>query len=86
LRDGIAKTVVADAPCKATYFRREVNKRLGLTTAQYQGFKPMEIAMQLQEAGHSVSETALPPGFAASYYFSRLVKRHIGTSPWDWQK
>lgn len=86
LREGIADTVVADAPYNDTYFRREFRKRLGLTPAKYQEFKRMEIAMQLLEAGHSVAETGLRLGFADSYYFSRLFKRHIGTSPRGWQE
>ncbi|MGP9791656.1 AraC family transcriptional regulator [Roseinatronobacter sp. NSM] len=85
LRDRIAEAVVADAPYNDTYFRREFRKRLGLTPAKYQEFKRMEIAMQLLEAGHSVTETAQRLGFADCYYFSRLFKRHIGTSPRGWQ-
>lgn len=85
LQQGIAETVVANSPYNDTYFRREFRKRLGLTPAKYQEFKRMEIAMQLLEAGYNVSETALRLGFADSYYFSRLFKRHIGTSPRGWQ-
>ncbi|WP_322895252.1 MULTISPECIES: AraC family transcriptional regulator [unclassified Yoonia] len=85
LKPGLADSVVADAPYNDTYFRREFSKRLGLTPAKYQEFKRMEIAMQLLEAGYSVSETGQRLGFADSYYFSRLFKRHIGTSPRGWQ-
>ncbi|MFN3527039.1 MAG: helix-turn-helix domain-containing protein, partial [Paracoccus sp. (in: a-proteobacteria)] len=57
----------------------------GSTPAKYQEFKRMEVGMQFLETGFSVTETAHRLGFADGYYFSRLFKRHIGTSPRHWQ-
>lgn len=85
LQPGLADRVVTDAPYSDVYFRREFRRRLGATPAKYQEFKRMEIAMQLLEAGHGVTETARRVGFTDSYYFSRLFKRHIGISPRGWQ-
>lgn len=85
LQPGLADRVVADAPYSDVYFRREFRRRLGATPAKYQEFRRMEIAMQLLEAGYGITETARRVGFADSYYFSRLFKRHIGISPRGWQ-
>ncbi|MDD7972232.1 helix-turn-helix transcriptional regulator [Roseinatronobacter alkalisoli] len=85
LQAGLAEQVVRDAPYSDVYFRREFRRRLGATPAKYQEFKRMEIGMQLLEAGKGVSETATRLGFADVYYFSRLFKRHIGTSPRGWK-
>ncbi|MCC5959476.1 MAG: helix-turn-helix domain-containing protein [Rhodobacteraceae bacterium] len=85
LQPGLAERVVRDAPYSDVYFRREFSRRLGATPAKYQEFKRMEIGMQLLEAGTGVTETAARLGFNDVYYFSRLFKRHIGTSPRGWQ-
>lgn len=77
----IAERVVTDAPYNPDYFKREFRRQIGWTPRKFQEFKRMERAMNLLASGNSVSETAALVGYSDAYYFSRMFKRHIGTSP-----
>ncbi|MEF2070293.1 AraC family transcriptional regulator [Consotaella aegiceratis] len=82
----ITERVVKAAPYNADYFQREFRQRIGLTPRKFQEFKRMERAMQLLQAGRSISETAAAIGYADVYYFSRMFRRYIGTSPRGYQR
>lgn len=77
----IAEQVVENAPYNPDYFKREFGRQIGWTPRKFQEFKRMERAMNLLASGNSVSETAALVGYSDVYYFSRMFKRFIGTSP-----
>jgi AraC-like DNA-binding protein len=77
----IAERAVKTAPYNQDYFLREFKKRVGQTPRKYQEFRRMERAMQLLEAGLSVSGAAAEVGYTDAYYFSRMFKRMMGLSP-----
>lgn len=81
LQDGLAEHVVERAPYNTDYFQREFRKRIGWTPRKYQEFKRMERAMLLLESGRKISEVANEIGYQDVYYFSRMFKRYVGTSP-----
>ncbi|WP_163269080.1 helix-turn-helix domain-containing protein [Chelativorans alearense] len=81
LDEDIAERVVADAPYNPDYFKREFRRQIGWTPRKFQEFKRMERAMNLLASGNTVGETAALVGYCDVYYFSRMFKRHIGTSP-----
>ncbi|WP_309082981.1 AraC family transcriptional regulator [Chelativorans sp.] len=81
LDDDIADRVVAAAPYNPDYFKREFRRQIGWTPKKFQEFKRMERAMNLLASGKAVIETAALVGYSDVYYFSRMFKRHIGTSP-----
>ncbi|MCT7373491.1 AraC family transcriptional regulator [Chelativorans salis] len=81
LDEDIAERVVAEAPYNPDYFKREFRRQIGWTPRKFQEFKRMERAMNLLASGNTVSETAALVGYSDVYYFSRMFKRHIGTSP-----
>lgn len=81
LDDEVAERVVARAPYNPDYFKREFRRQIGWTPKKFQEFKRMERSMNLLASGNSVSETAALVGYSDVYYFSRMFKRFIGTSP-----
>lgn len=85
LDEGIVDRVMSQTPYNADYFQREFRQRIGWTPLKFREFKRMERAMHLLQAGRSVSETAAEVGYGDVYYFSRMFKRHIGTSPRGYQ-
>ncbi|MDO5528209.1 MAG: helix-turn-helix domain-containing protein [Paracoccus sp. (in: a-proteobacteria)] len=85
LSPSIADDVVRDAPYNPDYFIRAFRDRIGSTPKKFHEFKRMERAMQILEGGASVAQTAHEVGYGDAYYFSRMFKRHIGTSPRGYQ-
>lgn len=85
LQPGLAERVVADAPYNPDYFQREFRYRIGWTPLKFQEFKRMERAMHFLETGCRVAESAENVGYSDVYYFSRMFKRYIGTSPRGYQ-
>ncbi|QDY70872.1 helix-turn-helix domain-containing protein [Qingshengfaniella alkalisoli] len=81
LLDGLADHVVENAPYNPDYFQREFRKKIGWTPRKFQQFKRMERAMHFLESGRNVKQTAAEIGYADVYYFSRMFKRYVGTSP-----
>lgn len=81
MADGILETVMREAPYNADYFRRAFRDKIGHTPQKFLEFKKMEQAMHLLSTGHSVKETAAQVGYNDPYFFSRMFKRYMGTSP-----
>lgn len=72
---------LAAAPYNAEYFRRAFRDRIGRTPQKFMEFKKMEKAMNILSIGRTVKETAAMVGYDDPYFFSRMFKRYMGTSP-----
>ncbi|WEX10459.1 AraC family transcriptional regulator [Chelativorans sp. AA-79] len=81
LDENVAGRVVVQAPYNPDYFKREFRRQIGWTPRKFQEFKRMERAMNLLASGKTVIEAAALVGYSDVYYFSRMFKRYIGTSP-----
>ena len=62
-------------------FLRQWRKRFGMPPSQYVIGLKIEGAKRLLSSGARVNEVAEKMGFADQFYFSRLFKKHTGTSP-----
>ena len=76
---------LAAAPYNAEYFRRAFRENIGWTPQKFLEFKKMEKAMNILSVGRSVKETAALVGYDDPYFFSRMFKRYMGTSPANYQ-
>lgn len=85
LDDAVLDRALAAAPYNADYFRRAFRDRIGWTPQKFQEFKKMEKAMNILAVGRSVKETAGLVGYDDPYFFSRMFKRYMGTSPANYQ-
>ena len=65
----------------ADYFRRAFRDRIGMTPQKYRELKRMEFAVSRLGQGHSVKQVAGELGYSDPYFFSRMFKRYIGSSP-----
>ncbi len=63
------------------YFRRAFSDRIGMTPQKYRELKRMEFAVNRLGQGHSVKRVAAELGYSDPYFFSRMFKRYIGSSP-----
>jgi AraC-like DNA-binding protein len=81
LNPGVVERVIRAAPYNPDYFKREFRRQIGWTPIKFQEFKRMERAMNLLASGETIAETAAAIGYSDVYYFSRMFKRFIGTSP-----
>lgn len=63
------------------YFRRAFRDRFGMTPQKYRELKRMEFAVSRLGQGHSVKRVAAELGYSDPYFFSRMFKRYIGSSP-----
>lgn len=72
---------LAVAPYNAEYFRRAFREKIGWTPQKFLELKKMEKAGNILSIGHSVKETAAFVGYDDPYFFSRMFKRYMGTSP-----
>ena len=63
------------------YFRRAFRDRIGMTPQKYRELKRMEFAVSRLGQGHSVKQVAAELGYSDPYFFSRMFKRYIGSSP-----
>lgn len=79
--ENILGTVIDEAPYNPDYFRRAFRDKIGYTPQKFLEFKKMELAMHLLSTGHAVKETAALVGYDDPYFFSRMFKRYMGTSP-----
>ncbi|MBE6761757.1 MAG: AraC family transcriptional regulator [Ruminococcaceae bacterium] len=64
-----------------TYFSNIFFKRIGVSPKQYLLNYRMEKAVVLLQQGHSVTTTAFSVGYSDVYTFSKMFKRHFGSSP-----
>jgi AraC-like DNA-binding protein len=78
--DGMGE-VLAKLPYNEDYFRRAFKERIGLTPTKFRELKRMEFAASRLGMGLTVKAVAAELGYADPYYFSRMFKRYIGTSP-----
>lgn len=76
---------LAKAPYNPEYFRRAFRDKIGWTPLKFSEYKKMEKAMNILALGHSVKETAAIVGYEDAYFFSRMFKRYMGTSPAHYQ-
>jgi AraC-like DNA-binding protein len=76
---------LATAPYNPEYFRRAFRDKIGWTPQKFVEYKKMEKAMNILAVGHSVKETAAMVGYEDAYFFSRMFKRYMGTSPAHYQ-
>ncbi|WP_353309496.1 helix-turn-helix transcriptional regulator [Shimia sp. NS0008-38b] len=78
-----AKTeeVLEDVPYNQEYFRRAFRDRIGHTPQKFRELKRMEFAAGRLGMGVSVKAVAAELGYADPYFFSRMFKRYLGTSP-----
>jgi AraC-like DNA-binding protein/mannose-6-phosphate isomerase-like protein (cupin superfamily) len=63
------------------YFRRAFRDRIGMTPQKYRELKRMEFAVSRLGQGHPVKRVAAELGYSDPYFFSRMFKRYIGSSP-----
>lgn len=63
------------------YFRRAFRDRMGMTPQKYRELKRMEFAVSRLGQGHSVKQVAAELDYSDPYFFSRMFKRYIGSSP-----
>jgi AraC-like DNA-binding protein len=52
-----------------------------MTPQKYRELKRMEFAVSRLGQGHSVKQVAGELGYSDPYFFSRMFKRYIGSSP-----
>ncbi|MBL8991700.1 MAG: helix-turn-helix transcriptional regulator, partial [Spirochaetia bacterium] len=65
-----------------SYFSARFKKQFGISPKQYFLLEKTELAKRyLLESELSVSEISERLGFANAFHFSRLFKKHSGTSP-----
>ncbi len=72
---------MANVPYNEDYFRRAFRDRMGMTPQKYRELKRMEFAVHRLGRGKSVKEVAAELGYSDPYFFSRMFKRFIGSSP-----
>ncbi len=68
-------------PYNKDYFRRAFRDRIGMTPRKFRELKRMEFAVHRLGAGLTVKQVAAELGYTDPYFFSRLFKQYIGTSP-----
>ncbi len=69
------------------HFIRLFRSYFGVTPYRYRIAKQIEMSkMLLSYSGLSVAEIACRAGFDDPLYFSRLFRRHVGTSPSEYRK
>ena len=73
--------ILARLPYNEDYFRRAFKDRIGFTPQKFRELKRMEYAASRLGMGLTVKAVAAELGYADPYYFSRMFKRFIGTSP-----
>ena len=65
-----------------SHIRRSLNARLHVTPIKYINYLRLEKAKKLLlESNFSLSEIARATGFEDPFYFSRIFKKHYGSSP-----
>jgi AraC-like DNA-binding protein len=70
-----------DVPYNQEYFRRAFRDRLGQTPQKFRELKRMEFAANRLGKGVTVKAVAAELGYSDPYFFSRMFKRYMGTSP-----
>lgn len=75
------EAVLASVPYNADYFRRAFRDRIGMTPQKYRERKRMEFAANRLGQGLPVKAVAAELGYSDPYFFSRMFKRHLGSSP-----
>lgn len=73
--------ILKSLPYNEDYFRRVFKDRIGFTPQKFRELKRMEYAASRLGMGLTVKTVAAELGYADPYYFSRMFKRFIGTSP-----
>jgi AraC-like DNA-binding protein len=72
--------------CSPSYFTREFRRRTGQTPITYlTGIRIQSAARLLETTTMAVNEIAEMTGFADAFYFSRVFKRVMHTSPALWR-
>lgn len=79
--EGVLERTLEEVPYNDDYFRRAFRDRIGYTPQKFLELKKMERALHHLATGSSVKETAALVGYGDPYFFSRMFKRYIGTSP-----
>lgn len=77
---------LAKLPYNRDYFRRAFKERMGLTPNKFRELKRMEFAASRLGMGLTVKAVAAELGYADPYYFSRMFKRFIGSSPLSYRE
>jgi AraC-like DNA-binding protein len=72
---------LADVPYNPDYFRRAFRDRFGHTPQKFRELKRMEFAANRLGMGLTVKTVAAELGYADPYFFSRMFKKYLGTSP-----
>lgn len=80
-----ADKLLADLPFNPDYFRRAFKQRIGFTPQKFREMKRMEFAAARLGRGVAVKAVAAELGYTDPYYFSRLFKRYLGSSPSTYQ-
>lgn len=73
--------ILAKVPYNKDYFRRAFRDRMGMTPRKFRELKRMEFAVHRLGVGLSVKEVAAELDYSDPYFFSRLFKQYIGSSP-----
>jgi AraC-like DNA-binding protein len=81
----VLERALAAAPYNPEYFRRAFREKIGWTPQKFVEYKKMEKATNILSVGRSVKETAALVGYDDAYFFSRMFKRYMGTSPAHYQ-
>ncbi len=78
--------VAAQSHLAPNYFHRQFSKKFGMTPLNYMLRRRLEYAQRLLcTASLNVKEIAGICGYDNEFYFSRIFKKHLGTSPSDFR-
>lgn len=72
---------LAGIPYNRDYFRRAFRDRLGYTPKKFRELKRMQFAANRLGMGLSVKAVSAELGYSDPYFFSRMFKRYLGSSP-----
>ena len=82
--------VIKELHLNINYARDLFVKNVGCTPLQYLMEKRLDYAKQLLASrglsNYSIREIAYMCGFSDPYYFSRAFRKHVGSSPKEWEK
>ena len=79
--------VAGQSHLASNYFHRVFSKKFGMTPLSYMIMRRMEYAQGLLgSVPMSIKEVARTCGYDNEFYFSRIFKKHLGTSPSEFRR
>ena len=81
----VAELATMSSTCVSN-FEKLFRKCFGMGAVSYRNKLRIERSKQFLAGGHSVAEASAAVGFSDTFYFSKMFKKYVGTTPGEFKK